>query len=155
MRAIALPLVPLILILAACGGGGDAPEASEEPGAAAPAAEPSTEGGDVIEINMITDENGNYFEPSEIEAEPGDTLRFVLVSGVHNVAFPDSTNPGKPDMPGSGPMLQLPGQTYDFVVEFPPGEYNFQCDPHALLGMVGVLEVEDDDDDDDDDRDDH
>lgn len=149
MRATALPLAPLIWVLAACGGGADAPpEATEEPGAeAAPAAEPSSGGGDVIEISMITDENGNYFEPSEIEAHRGDTLRFTIISGVHNVAFPDSTNPGKPNMPGSGPMLQLPGQTYDFVVEFPPGEYNFQCDPHAPLGMVGVLEVEDEDDD--------
>jgi plastocyanin len=148
MRATVVTLATLALLATGCGNGGDAPAESAEPAgseateAAAPAAT-----GEVIEIEMITDENGNYFEPSEVEAHRGDTLRFVLVSGVHNVAFPDSTNPGKPNMPGSGPMLQLPGQTYDFVVEFPPGEYNFQCDPHALLGMVGVLEVEDEDDD--------
>jgi plastocyanin len=29
-------------------------------------------------------------------------------------------------------------------ISFGPGEYYFQCDPHAALGMVGELEVEDD-----------
>ena len=41
------------------------------------------------------------------------------------------------------PYLQLPGQTVDVRVTFGPGRYYFQCDPHALLGMVGELEVED------------
>ncbi|HSM36019.1 MAG TPA: plastocyanin/azurin family copper-binding protein [Longimicrobiales bacterium] len=148
MRATVLTLATLALLASACGDGGDAPAEGSEPVGSEPTeAAPPTAAGEVIEVRMITDENGNYFEPAEIEAHRGDTLRFLLVSGVHNVAFPDSTNPGKPNMPGSGPMLQLPGQTYDFVVEFPPGEYAFQCDPHALLGMVGVLEVEDEDDD--------
>jgi plastocyanin len=40
-------------------------------------------------------------------------------------------------------MLQLPGQTLDVPVTMKPGHYFFQCDPHALLGMVGHLEVED------------
>ncbi|HUG01313.1 MAG TPA: plastocyanin/azurin family copper-binding protein [Longimicrobiales bacterium] len=145
MRWTAFTIAPLILLLGACGEGADQPAAgaSETEAETVTAAE-AEEDADVIEVRMITDDNGNYYEPSEIEAHRGDTLRFVLVSGVHNVAFPDSTNPGKPNMPGSGPMLQLPGQTYDFVVDFPPGEYNFQCDPHAALGMLGTLEVEDD-----------
>ncbi len=146
MRWTAFAIAPLILLLGACAEGADRPAAeSEEMEAESGRAEVEAEDADVIEVRMITDENGNYFEPDAIEAERGDTLRFVLVSGVHNVAFPDSTNPGKPNMPGSGPLLQLPGQTYDIVVRFPPGAYNFQCDPHAALGMVGVLEVEEDD----------
>ena len=32
--------------------------------------------------------------------------------------------------------------TYDIAVDFKPGHYYFQCDPHALLGMIGRLEVE-------------
>jgi len=39
-------------------------------------------------------------------------------------------------------MLQLPGQTVDIPVNFEPGKYYFQCDPHAALGMKGHLEVE-------------
>ena len=49
------------------------------------------------------------------------------------------TNPGG----GMSEFLQLPGQTYELLVALAPGKYFFQCDPHALLGMVGRLEVED------------
>ncbi|MEN8374343.1 MAG: plastocyanin/azurin family copper-binding protein [Gemmatimonadota bacterium] len=145
MRLTAVTIATLTGFLVACGGASDAPAggADQADVEAAPTAEAPAPTGEIIEIQMITDEKGNYFEPANIEARRGDTLRFVLVSGVHNAAFPDSTNLGKPNMPGSGPMLQLPGQTWDFLVEFPPGEYNFQCDPHALLGMVGVLQVND------------
>ena len=41
-------------------------------------------------------------------------------------------------------MAQLAGRReFDVLVSFAPGHYYFQCDPHALLGMVGELEVED------------
>ena len=143
----------LVAALAACGG-----EAKEEAGtaedaapAAAAAPAPGGEvtpgpGGKVIEIGMVTDDKGNYFEPKEVEARPGDVLRFVLRSGVHNVHFVADSNPGKQGLPPASEMLQLPGQTYDFAVPAVEGHYYFQCDPHALLGMVGKLEVERDDD---------
>jgi plastocyanin len=28
------------------------------------------------------------------------------------------------------------------LIEMPPGEYTFHCDPHAVLGMIGKLTVE-------------
>jgi plastocyanin len=101
--------------------------------------------GRVIEVKMITDDKGNYFEPSKIEAHPGDILRFTLVSGVHNVNFLAEKNQGLAGLPPASEMLQLPGQTYELQVTLAPGKYYFQCDPHALLGMVGELEVEDED----------
>lgn len=113
-----------------------APATSTE--AAAPAVEPT---GTVIEIDMITDEKGNYFEPSEITAKRGDVLRFSLVSGVHNVSFPADQASSGAGLPQAGAYLQLPGQTYDVTVAMEPGEYGFQCDPHAALGMIGTLEV--------------
>ena len=139
------------VVLAACGeppageppadrpvGSGDVPPAT------APTASQPTATGTVIEIKAITDDQGNRFEPTEVEAKPGDVLRVVLVSGVHNIHFLPDSNPGKTGLPGPGDMLQLPGQTYDVPITFAPGEYYFQCDPHAALGMVGKLEVEDD-----------
>ncbi|HET7622817.1 MAG TPA: plastocyanin/azurin family copper-binding protein [Gemmatimonadaceae bacterium] len=99
--------------------------------------------GDTIVVELITDENGSYFKPKEIEAKKGDLLRFTLVAGVHNVHFLPDSNPGKSGLPAVSEFLQLPGQTYDMVVNLAPGEYYFQCDPHAALGMVGELEVED------------
>ena len=100
----------------------------------------------MVEVKAITDDKGSRFEPAEVEAKPGDVLRVVLVSGVHNLHFLPDSNPGKTGLPGPSDMLQLPGQTLDVPVTFGPGEYYFQCDPHAALGMMGKLEVEDEND---------
>ena len=134
--------------LAACGG--DKPEARDRDdhdrprvGSEAPPGTPAPTG-KVIEIKAITDDLGNRFEPSDIEADPGDVLRIVLVSGVHNISFPADSNPGKSGLPAPSDLLQLPGQTLDIPLTFAPGHYYFQCDPHAALGMVGKLEIEDD-----------
>ena len=128
-------------LLAACGGAKDAAPAGDTP-PAAPTAPAAT--GKVIEIQMITDGTSNRFEPAEIEAHPGDILRFTLQVGVHNVHFLADSNPGIPDLPPVSELLQLPGQTLDVVVNFPAGKtIYFQCDPHALLGMKGHVKVED------------
>ncbi len=137
------------IVLGACGDRAADPvtrPGEEAPTPAATAAQPAAIGS-VVEIKAITDEKGNRFEPAEVEAKPGDVLRVVLVSGVHNIHFPADSNPGKTGLPAPGDMLQLPGQTYDVPITFGPGEYFFQCDPHAALGMIGKLEVEDEQDD--------
>ncbi|HJQ53797.1 MAG TPA: plastocyanin/azurin family copper-binding protein [Gemmatimonadaceae bacterium] len=117
---------------------------------AAPAAAQNGEGqpqagGKTIVVEATTDEKGNYFTPNKIEAHRGDVLRFTLKLGVHNVHFLPDSNPGKKNLPPASEMLQLPGQTIDIPVNFEPGKYYFQCDPHAALGMKGQLEVEDED----------
>jgi plastocyanin len=97
----------------------------------------------VITIEMTTDAQGNNkFSPNDFEAHQGDVLRFTLGSGVHNVHFLADSNRTLTNPPPASPLLQLPGQTYDIAVDFPEGRYYFQCDPHALLGMVGHLKVE-------------
>ena len=101
------------------------------------------EGGKVIVIELTTDEKGvNKFTPNDFEAHQGDVLRFTLGSGVHNVNFLADSNRTLAS-PITSPLLQLPGQTYDVALDFPEGRYYFQCDPHALLGMVGHVKVED------------
>jgi len=127
--------------LVACGGDGTT---IKQPGAAGAGAVASVKHtGKVITVEMYTDATGNYFKPKEIEAHRGDIVRFVLKSGVHNVNFLADSNPGKASLPAPSDYLQLPDQTYDLLVALAPGKYYFQCDPHALLGMVGELEVED------------
>lgn len=141
-RSISLFLTALLVSVAACGvEQGNSMHTEEAPPAAAQAAKPAPTG-ETITVQMITDEKGNYFEPAQITATRGDVLRFTLVSGVHNVNFTAERNPGISALPAPSDLLQLPGQTYDFVVDFPAGEYGFQCDPHALLGMVGTLTVQ-------------
>ncbi|HEX6745889.1 MAG TPA: plastocyanin/azurin family copper-binding protein [Longimicrobium sp.] len=145
-------------LLAACGGekGGDAgaPADTAQP-AAAPAAAPAPAtgsgptalgeqeeaNGTVIEVKMITDDTGNRFEPNVINAKEGDVLRFTLATGVHNVDFLAAKNPGVNGLPAPSEMLQLPGQTKEYVVGLKAGSYYFQCDPHAALGMTGTLNV--------------
>ena len=139
------------LALAACGGteknaAADSTAAASS-GVSAPAASgaPATPaaGGKVIVVQMITDGVGNRFEPNELEAKKGDVIRFTLQAGVHNVDFLPDSNPGKSGLPPKSDLLQLPGQTVDVPITFDEGHYYFQCDPHALLGMTGRLEVED------------
>lgn len=124
-----------ILLAAACGGGEKKETAKPEQ-----AAQPAATGAD-IEVIATTDDKGNYFEPKEITAKPGDVLRFKLVTGVHNVDFLPDSNPGKTGLPPASAFLQLPGQTIDIPLTFGEGDFYFQCDPHALLGMKGKVHV--------------
>ena len=99
-------------------------------------------GEELADVLATTDEQGNnVFKPADVEAKPGDVVRFTLGQGVHNVSFPADSNPGAQGLPSASEMLQLPGQTFDVKVAFAPGTYYFQCDPHALLGMKGHLKV--------------
>jgi len=100
--------------------------------------------GNVIVLGMITTPDGasGRFQPAKVRVKQGDTLRFVIDGRtLHNVSFPPSENPGRSNLPPPGPYLTAPGQTYDLVVAMAPGTYHFQCDPHAPLGMTGVLTV--------------
>jgi plastocyanin len=128
--------------LTACGEkSAPAPSTSGDSPATAPAIAAT---GTVVEIKAITDDKGSRFEPNEVDLHRGDVLRVVLVSGVHNISFPPEQNSGAAGLPAVSDMLQLPGQTLDIPITFAPGDYAFQCDPHAALGMTGKLEVEDD-----------
>ncbi len=140
-RLLATTGLAAALPLAACGGAADKIP-TDDTRAASSEAPAVAATGTVIEVRMITDEKGNYFEPNEIEARRGDVVRFVLTSGVHNVNFLASENPGKTGLPAPSDYLQLPGQTYDLMVDLAAGRYYLQCDPHAALGMIGHLTVE-------------
>ena len=129
------------LLLAACGGEkNEKAEEAAEHAASAGEIKPAPDG-KVIEVQMYSDEKGNYFKPNVIEAKKGDVIEFELKTGVHNVNFLADSNPGKTGLPKVSDMLQLPGQEYKVYVDFAPGKYYFQCDPHALLGMVGHLTI--------------
>jgi plastocyanin len=141
MKAQSMMLAAATLLLAACG---KEPKTEAPSNPAAASAEKKEEtGGRVIVVEASSDEKGNYFTPSEIEAHRGDIVRFTLKAGVHNVHFLADSNPGKTGLPPASEFLQLPGQTWDYKVTLGEGKYYFQCDPHAALGMKGHLKVED------------
>jgi plastocyanin len=141
-RAILVSGLAFAGVTAACSGS-EKPSGDEAPASSAATASGPAAGGKTIEVKLITDGTGNRFEPNKIEAHKGDVIRFVLQVGVHNVHFLPDSNPGKSNLPAPSEMLQLPGQTYELPITLAPGKYYFQCDPHAALGMIGHLEVED------------
>ncbi len=156
-RLPALVALAAAVTVAACSGSAEQPAAtgestSQPSGAAASsttAPAPGTEltpdaGGQLVKVEMLTDEQGNnVFRPAEVTVRKGDVVRYTLVSGVHNVHFLADSNPSLQGIPTAAfDMLQVPGQSYDVKVGAAPGRYFYQCDPHALLGMVGHLVVQ-------------
>jgi len=112
--------------------------ASVSPAQTAPA-------GHLIIVHLVDKPNGQFaFEPAAINAQRGDTVRFVQMSSApHDIAFrshPKGANLGSAAV---SPYLITNGQTYDLVIDarFTDGTYAFACDPHEALGMRGTLTV--------------
>ena len=78
------------------------------------------------------------FEPAFLKINVGDTVKFESSDAAHNSA----------SIPGMIPSGALPwnGQlSRDISVTFEiPGVYGYQCTPHAMMAMVGVIQVGDD-----------
>lgn len=121
--------------VAACGGDGAVGTRAEAQASVTPT-------GNVVEVLMVSG-RGEIFDPGHVTVQRGDVLRFKLEMGVHNASWPADQNPTGAKLPEATPFLQVPGQTYDVLIDMPPGEYTFHCDPHAALGMIGKLTVTD------------
>ncbi len=85
-------------------------------------------------VNM----SGFSFTPSTVNVNYGDTVRWTLVSGIHNSAsVPPSAKTWH-----SGTM-STPGQTFQITI-VPgdgPGPFPYVCEFHEALGMTGVINV--------------
>lgn len=95
----------------------------------------------------------NRFDPREIPARPGDTIRFVNgMGGPHNVQFMAESisvadrkriDEAMKDRVATltSPMFIIEGDTYVFVVPaLPAGRYPFLCSPH-WANMRGALVI--------------
>lgn len=103
-------------------------------------------GGHVVIVKLVTKAGSvpYAFEPASITAQQGDTLRFIEDAAViHNVRFTSHPSGSKLGAATTGPYLTTKGETYDLIINgrFTVGHYDFVCDPHAMLGMHGVLTV--------------
>jgi len=142
----------LVLMVAACGGGEQAP-AADTTMAAAPAPAPAATGA-THDVNMVLEGSAYLYVPAELTIKTGDVVVFHNVSGgPHNVQFyPDSIpagaaavlNAAMPDRMGelAGPLVVEPNATY--TISFagaPAGEYRFMCLPHLAMNMVGKITV--------------
>jgi plastocyanin len=142
-RQILLETILVCAVAAACGTADSAKGTSDTTATATNASASVTPTGKIVTVELNSDEKGNYFKPAKFEVHRGDVVRFILKSGVHNVHFLPDSNAGKSNLPPASDMLQLPEQTLDIPVNLAEGHYYFQCDPHAALGMIGHMEVED------------
>lgn len=82
--------------------------------------------------------NGNTFNPSTITIFAGDTVQWSNLGGFHNVNGNTGVFPGNPASFGNSTSSSA--WNYSFVFTS-PGTYNYQCDPHAGLGMTGTVTV--------------
>lgn len=89
-------------------------------------------------VNHIVETVGSTgFSPSVLNIVVGDTVTFVNTGGNHNVNGTTQTFPSNPESFGNSVGS---GWTFQHVFQT-TGTYNYQCDPHAGMGMTGSIIV--------------
>jgi plastocyanin len=158
-----LPLVALLALSAACGGGDEqaAPATTDAPAASgtptvevAPTAATTAPGGSVTpdaggqvhEVSMVSTNGGaaGEFQPKTITVKKGDVIRWTMADGMvmHDVSFSQAdSNPAGFTAPADSPYLTQQGQTFELKIDFEPGTYNYVCIPHEMMGMTGSITV--------------
>ncbi len=65
--------------------------------AAAQESDTETASGETHEVSMVTSDDGDYyFDPIGLHVQPGDTIRWTIESGSHNVVSYDERIPEAP-----------------------------------------------------------
>ena len=89
------------------------------------------------QVKMLNSGADGYmvFEPAVLSVQMGDTVTFVATDMAHNSASIAGMIPG-----GASPWY---GEiSTDITVTFDQaGVYVYQCTPHAMMAMVGVINV--------------
>ena len=82
----------------------------------------------------------NYeYVPKDITINQGDSVKFINKQGIHNVNA-ETSHPRNENNP-SGFKNSL-GKQWEYTVKFfKPGTYNYHCDPHLSMDMVGTVNV--------------
>ena len=75
------------------------------------------------------------FEPAFLKINTGDTVTFLATDAAHNSA-------SIPGMLPKGASSWNGELSRDIAVTFDvPGVYGYQCTPHSMMAMVGVIQV--------------
>ncbi len=78
------------------------------------------------------------FEPAYLRINPGDSVTFKATDAAHNSA-------SIPGMIPENAKVWDSGLSKDLTVSFnEPGIYAYQCTPHVMMAMVGIIQVGDD-----------
>ncbi len=89
------------------------------------------------QTSHVVDVTSNVFTPDAISIHVGDTVVWTNSEGRHNVNGLKSKFPSNPESFGNDVGS---GWVYSYVFTM-PGLYDYQCDPHVSLGMVGIVSV--------------
>ena len=89
----------------------------------------------VVEMLNSGDGGNMIFDPPVIKVSKGDTIHFRAVDMSHNSAAINSMIPL-----GAESWAGLINQDISVVLDI-EGVYVYQCDPHAMMAMVGVIQV--------------
>ena len=92
----------------------------------------------ISQTNHVVNTVANSFNPSNLTIAVGDTVTWINTGGMHNVNGNQSTFANNPASFGNSLGS---GWTYSHVFTI-PGTYDYQCDPHAGMGMVGSVLVQ-------------
>ena len=95
-----------------------------------------SEGSEHIVKMLNSGDGGNMiFEPAVIKVSKGDTIYFKAVDMAHNSATMKSMIP-------AGAKEWSSELNKDFSIALDTeGVYVYQCDPHAMMAMIGVIQV--------------
>ena len=90
-------------------------------------------------VKMLNSGDGGQmiFEPAVIKVSVGDTIHFKATDMSHNSASVQGMVP-------NGASAWAGSMNQDFSVTLDTeGVYVYQCDPHAMMAMIGVIQVGD------------
>lgn len=97
-----------------------------------------TSDGSTHEVKMVSTSDGDYyFDPIGLHVQPGDTIRWTIEAGSHNVVSYDDRIPEGAET-FETEIISEGSHELSFDVE---GTYDYYCMPHQTLGMVGRFVV--------------
>ncbi len=89
-------------------------------------------------IHEVTVQN-NFYSPRDLVIEAGDTVVWKSIEGFHNVNGSQDEYPNNPESFINGNAAPSPWE-FTFVFD-KPGFYNYHCDPHRAIDMLGTIKV--------------
>ena len=88
-------------------------------------------------VKMLNNGDGGMmiFEPAVLKVSVGDTVNFVATDMAHNSASVFTP-------PGATPWRGMMSRDISVTLDT-PGVYIYECTPHNMMAMVGVIQVTD------------
>ncbi len=88
-------------------------------------------------VKMLNSGDGGQmiFEPAVIKVSVGDTIHFKATDAAHNSVSIDGMIPA-----GASSWASQLSQDISITLDT-EGVYVYQCDPHVIMAMVGVIQV--------------